>query len=66
MEWSVLVFLTATLEAWSSTPVSLATLSMEALTGLVGVMETGVGLLQLVIVRYHLLFIVYTDGPLPS
>ena len=33
---------------WPPTPVTLATLSMEAAPGLVGVMECGVGLLQLV------------------
>ena len=35
---------------WPPTPVTLATLSMEAAPGLVGVMECGVGLLQLVCV----------------
>ncbi len=33
---------------WPLTPVSLATLSMEAPPGLVGVVECGVGLLQCV------------------
>ncbi len=33
---------------WPPTPVTLATLSMEAAPGLVGVMECGVGQLQLV------------------
>ncbi len=33
---------------WPPTPVALATLSMEAIPGLVGVMECGVGQLQLV------------------
>ncbi len=35
---------------WPPTPVTLATLLMEALPGLAGVMESGVGRLQCVIV----------------